>query len=113
MRQTLQLPFSILCDPERSVITAWGLLNPREHGGIAIPSMFVIGNGRRIELASVDRTVSRVMPEDILRFLVEKPKTPQAPARQPILPSWRNFAGSLLNGLRHGFRSPRSNGFLF
>ena len=109
MRQTLQLPFTILCDPERSVITEWGLLNPREHGGIAIPSVFVIGPDRRVEFMSVDRVASRVMPEEILK-LVTKPSTAsQAPERRRILPGLGDFAGSFLSGLRHGFRSPRSH----
>ena len=35
LRSELRLPFPILCDPERRVIACWGLLNSREHGGVA------------------------------------------------------------------------------
>ncbi|HLV79763.1 MAG TPA: redoxin domain-containing protein, partial [Chthonomonadaceae bacterium] len=105
MRQALRLPFTILCDPERRVITEWGLLNPREHGGIAIPSVFVIGADLTIEFASVDRTAARVLPADILAFLAENRESPPAP--RPVFPGLHHFAGALRNALRHGTRSPR------
>ena len=69
LRLELGLPFPLLCDPERAVITAWGLLNTKEHGGIAYPAVFVLDADLRIRYRSLDDTLTRIHPGSLLGFL--------------------------------------------
>jgi hypothetical protein len=55
---------------KRRIITEWDLLNTRERGGIAKPSVFVIDSGLVVRYASVDTVVTRVPASEILSFLV-------------------------------------------
>jgi peroxiredoxin len=70
VRLELQLPFPILCDTARKVVTEWGLLNPREKGGIARPAVFVIDSDRRIRFASLDNDATRVSTDLVVNFLL-------------------------------------------
>jgi alkyl hydroperoxide reductase subunit AhpC len=58
MRAQLKLPFPILCEPQREVITAWGLLNSAERGGIGYPAVFIIDGSRTVRYRSLDRTAA-------------------------------------------------------
>jgi peroxiredoxin len=69
LRAQLSLPFSILCDTERRVITEWDLLNVRERGGIAKPSVFLIDPGLVVRYAAIDKVMSRVLAAEILSIL--------------------------------------------
>ena len=42
LAEQLGLPFSLLCDPAREAVRAFGVLNEKEKGGIAYPSTFVL-----------------------------------------------------------------------
>lgn len=69
LRAELGLEFTMLCDPERALLRAWSLLNPRERGGIAFPATFVLGRGGAIVFRSLDRLTTRVDPGPVLEFL--------------------------------------------
>lgn len=92
MRGELELPFTVLCDPTRSVVTAWGLLNTRERGGIAYPAVFVLDRARAVRYRSLDRTASRVDAGAVLAFLQGKSA---APRRRAFWPGLRAFVGAL------------------
>jgi hypothetical protein len=107
LRQTLGLPFSLLCDPQREVVQRWGLLNAHEKGGIAYPAVFVLDRERVVRFRSLDRLASRVSSAGVLAFL--RGELPAgAPRRSPVLPGLLALWQSLLNLLRFGVRSPRS-----
>ena len=104
VRSQLQLPFSLLCDPARAVVREWDLYNAREMGGIAIPSVFVIGRDRYIQYRSVDATSKRVSAEGILAFL-HGTSAPQTIGRERVRVGVRDFVRALGNAVRRGGRT--------
>ena len=68
-KKAMQLPFELLCDPDRQVVRLYRLLNPHEHDGIAYPAIFVLNRKGRICYRSLDRTASRVQLDEVLTFL--------------------------------------------
>jgi peroxiredoxin Q/BCP len=69
LRRELRLPFPILCDTERRVVKTWDIYNPRERGGIAKPSVFVIGSDGVVRYSKVDSVANRIPPSEIIRIL--------------------------------------------
>ena len=69
LRRELRLPFTILCDTQRRVVQEWDIYNPREHGGIAKPSVFVIGSDGLVRYSKVDSVAKRIPPSEIIRIL--------------------------------------------
>lgn len=65
----MNLPFQLLCDPDKNVIPRYHLLNTHEHGGIAYPAIFVIRPSGKIQYRSLDGTAQRVTLTDVLSFL--------------------------------------------
>lgn len=108
VRDHLQLPFLLLCDPNREVVEAWGLLNTREHGGIAFPAVFVIDRDRTVRYRSLDRTASRVNAEAVVAFLRSGVPAVGVPARTVIWPGFVLFFQAIFSGLLRGFQSPRA-----
>lgn len=108
MRAQLQLPFAVLSDQKREVITAWGLLNEKEKGGIAYPAVFVLDRERTVRYRSLDRTAARVSTGAVLAFLRDGMRgSTEQPERQRIYPGLRTFATALLSAFRHGIRVPK------
>jgi len=105
MRRDLQLPFTILCDTARKVITEWGLLNPREKGGIAFPATFLIDRHGVVRMREQENTMSRVPPARMLEYLRAMDEASQAPApkRRGVSPGLM-FLRAIANGFRHGTR---------
>ncbi|PSM31347.1 hypothetical protein BVG81_005870 [Haliangium sp. UPWRP_2] len=108
MRAQLKLPFPVLCDCERKVITEWGLLNAKEKGGIAYPAVFVLDRDRTVRFLSQDRTAARVSPDALLAFLQSgMPRMAAAPKQETILPGLSTFFSAFKNALAHGVRVPK------
>jgi peroxiredoxin len=103
LRKQLGIDFPILCDTGRRVVREWGLYNPDEMGGIAIPAVFVIGADRRVLYRSIDNTSARVSTEGVLRFLQGSRDTALL-KRRPVRPGLRNFARAIVNAIRRGVR---------
>jgi peroxiredoxin len=103
LRRQLGIEFPILCDTGRRVVREWGLYNPDEMGGIAIPAVFVIGTNRRVLYRSIDNTSARVSTEGVLRFLQGSPDA-APPERRPVRPRPRDFARAVVNAIRRGVR---------
>jgi peroxiredoxin len=99
LRRDLQLPFPILCDTERRVIREWDVHNPRERGGIAKPSVFVIDKERKVCYGAVDGVANRRPPAEILRVLQRNPKA--QPIRSKVyLPRPADWFRAIRNNLR-------------
>lgn len=108
MRAQLGLPFTVLCDPERAVVTAWGLLNTREKGGIAYPAVFVLDRDRMVRYRSLDRTAARVSAEAVLAFLRSgMHESAEQPRRRTLWPGLGGFMAALRSALRYGTRSAK------
>ncbi len=104
----LQLPFPLLCDTAREVVRAYGLFNEKEKGGIAYPATFVLDRDRSVRFRSLDRTASRVNPDELFSFLragIES-APPATPARSKIIPRLRELFRVIVNAIRYGIRSP-------
>jgi peroxiredoxin len=99
LRAQLSLPFPILCDVERRVIREWDLLNARERGGIAKPSVFVIAPDLRTRYAAVDTVASRVPAAGILSAL-EAGRDDAPIRRKTYIP----FPGDWIRAIRNNFR---------
>jgi peroxiredoxin len=80
VHRDLALTFPLLCDVDKHIVTAWGLLNEREAGGIAKPAAFIVRPNRTIGFASVDEVTRRIGADDVLAALAAAPK---AAAEQP------------------------------
>jgi peroxiredoxin len=103
LRAQLGLEFPILCDTGRVVVRAWDLYNAREHGGIAVPAVFVIDPDRRVRYRSIDTTAARVRTDGVLQFL--QSGAPPA-GRTAIWPRIGDWARAFGNAIRRNTRSP-------
>ncbi len=99
VRKQLRLPFAILSDSAKRVIQDWNIYNPRERGGIAKPSVFIIDPHRNVLFASVDSTNSRVPAADIVRILQAREPAPSAKPRA-YFPRPMDFVRAIRNGIR-------------
>jgi len=108
LREQLRLPFPILCDTRREVITSWGLLNRFEAGGVARPCLFVIDQRLRVLHRSGVGSWARVSAAALLDYL-RSPSGPgrSGPRRRLLVPGPMELFRSVANTLRHGRRSPR------
>lgn len=105
LRSDLQLPFPILSDRSRKVITEWGLLNAREKGGIAIPATILIDRGGVIRLREQEDMMIRIPPARMLEYvraLAGAPAT--APPKARGVSPGLLFIRAIANGFRHGTR---------
>ena len=103
-KQWLHLPFPLLSDVERKVVSEWGLLNTGEHGGIAYPATWVIDQARTVRCGSLDHKASRVDLGSLLAFLRgEEDATPE-PKRSMLLPDlgvpWRSMIERLKDAMK-------------
>lgn len=98
-KQSLHLPFLLLSDAERRVVREWGLYNPREHGGIAHPAVWVIDQTRTVRFRSIDRITSRIDLGSLLAFLHGEENAAPQPKRSMLVPDlgvyWRSMMGRL------------------
>lgn len=108
LAEQIHLPFPLLCDTAREVVQAYGVYNPREKGGIAYPSTFVLDRERVVRFRSLDRTAARVNLDVLFAFLRSgvASEAPAVPARTKIFPRLGDWGRILVNAIRHGTRSP-------
>lgn len=108
MRAQLGLPFPVLCDTRREILTAWGLLNSGEKGGIAYPAVFVLDRDRTVRYRSLDRTAARVSTEAVVTFLRGGMQgSTEQPKHRAIWPGFRSFVSAAKNAFRFGTRVPK------
>lgn len=113
----MALPFALLCDPERQVITAYGLLNPYEHGGVAHPAILVIDRDQRLIYRSIDNTVKRIDLQDLLDFLAQRQHDPslqkEASRKHFIFPNMTTYLQIMKNMFKRGNSADWKHYFLF
>jgi peroxiredoxin len=91
----------MLCDTERRIMREWGVLNARERGGIAKPSVFAVDPGRKIRYASVGTVASRVPAAEVLSILQAGREA--APIRRK---TYLPLPGDWIRAFRNNFRKP-------
>jgi len=77
MAQTTGAKYQVLSDSDRSVIKSYGILNAKEHDGIAHPSTFIVDKNGRIQFLHVgkdpqDRPTDDVLIEEIKKAAAVK-----------------------------------------
>ena len=108
VRAELNIDFPLLCDSRREVVKAYGLLNEREHGGIAFPATFVIDRNRVVRFRALEEVASRVSVDELLSFVravgqgVESSITPR---RRGVWPG-AMFIRAMMNAVLRGVRVP-------
>jgi peroxiredoxin len=107
VRDELGIKFPLLCDTRREVVTAYGLLNTRENGGIAFPASFVIDRDRVVRFRALEDVASRVSVEQLLGLVRTLAKggeaTPTHPRKRGVWPG-AMFVRATMNALRRGVR---------
>lgn len=88
LQKRLALPFPLLSDPERVQVKAWGIYNPRERGGIALPTTAVLDPGGRIAWIETGGTATRSRAAALLEFLRGNTGPPAA---RRYFPRWRDW----------------------
>jgi peroxiredoxin len=111
LRKQLGLSFPLLCDQRRKVIAQWGLFNRLEHGGIAYPATFLIDRDRTVRYSSAETLTSRVSAAEMLRYLSDRRRAPDAqgaaPRKSPVVIGPVSIARAIGNAMRYGGRSPK------
>ena len=77
MSQTTGARYQILSDSDHSVIASYGVLNPRERGGIAHPSAFLVDKEGVIRYAYVGKNPTDRPPDQILIEEIKKISAPK------------------------------------
>ena len=77
MAQTTGAKFQILSDSDKQTITAYGIVNAAEHGGIAHPSIFLLDKQGRIKYFHVgkdpqDRPSDETIIEEVKKVAAAK-----------------------------------------
>jgi peroxiredoxin len=103
-----ELPFELLSDQDKPLISEWDILNQKERGGIAFPNVHVINQDREIILHSRDSTASRADPQPIIEFLKNHADNPSL--RKEIEEDEKQFQWPTLSSLVWGL--PRKLGWL-
>ncbi|MGH9711426.1 MAG: hypothetical protein ACRD37_12850, partial [Candidatus Acidiferrales bacterium] len=85
----------------------WDIYNEHEKGGIAKPSLFLIGQGRTVLFRSFDTISSRVSASEIVR-VIQSVEGPRPARRRLYFPHPADIFRIMRNVLRFGIRSPRS-----
>ncbi len=100
LRRALDLPFPILCDTERRIVQEWDIYNPRERGGIAKPTVFVIERDRMVRYAAVDAVATRVPASEIVRALLTTARTERV-KRKLYIPRLGQWFRAIRNCVQH------------
>ncbi len=108
MRAEFRLPYVLLCDVDKQAIQAWDRINRLERGGIAKPTVAIVGQDRTLLYVSRDNEFTRVSAPEALAVLRALPgraphhteSTPlqtAPPRRRFMMPSPRQLAIALRN----------------
>jgi thioredoxin-dependent peroxiredoxin len=106
VKHGLGLPFPILCDTQRAVVKAWGVLNSDSRGGIAEPAVFIVDRDRRIRFTSRDGESKRVPAEAVAELLAGETQA-DAISRRTLVPGARHWLRAAASVFRFGMKSPQ------
>jgi peroxiredoxin len=106
MKADLKLPFAVLSDSRRELITRWGLLNEKEMGGIAFPAVFLIDRDLTVRFRSVDKTAKRADSGEVTAIVkaVTQGASPKEAERRTLRPGLL-FLRAAANAIRRGVRT--------
>ncbi|MGK5092335.1 redoxin domain-containing protein [Deltaproteobacteria bacterium TL4] len=109
MRDSMQLPFDLLCDEEKQVIQLYDLYNHHEQQGIAYPAVLIIDAEGIIRYRSLEKTVKRVNFSEVLDFLETLQKDPNAQQEGEnlisVIPSYDELYQLAQNLLKQGSKA--------
>jgi len=105
LKADLALPFRLLCDPQKRVLSAWGLLSP-EKGGIAFNATFGLDRRRTVVFRSLDTMVNRASGEAAIQAVLHP--QPAAPQKRKVFPSLTSWFRGVRYALKHGLGAPRA-----
>lgn len=112
LREQLALKFPLLCDPDRTVVKSYGVLNTKEMGGIAYPAVFVIDRDRDrvIRFRALETVARRTDINQLLELVRGLGKGSAESASQPrqhgLWPG-EMFFRATMNAILRGVRVPR------
>ncbi len=89
LQAELFIPYDLLSDLDKSVISAWDLLNAKERDGVPVPAVFAIGPGRVVLARSIDSMTRQVGPEAFLASI--QPGIATTPKRRLVIPRVLEF----------------------
>jgi len=61
------IPFLMLSDPDCDVIKEYGLYNPSERNGIAVPAVFILDNSGVVRYSKIENTIFRARSKRLLK----------------------------------------------
>jgi peroxiredoxin len=102
LRSDLGLPFTVLSDVSRIVIRDFGVLNPRERGGVALPSVFIIDRERGVVFSAKDHKMKRVPATGVLLRLRDPRAFATASSLRACVPRPRDFFLAIRNKFPRG-----------
>lgn len=103
VKQNGELPFPLLCDPDRALVSAWKLPNARDMR-TAIPATFLVDAALRVRFTSLDDGFAAVSVADVLahcRSLLRGQRPCAPPKRVFRIPGFRWW----LSGARDYWRT--------
>jgi len=63
------MPFLMLSDPECNVIREYGVYNPSERNGIAVPSVFILDKSGVVRYSKTQNKIFRTRSKSLLRIV--------------------------------------------
>jgi peroxiredoxin Q/BCP len=70
-RNRSSAPFLMLSDPHRTTIKQYGVFNPSEREGIAIPATFIVDQAGIITYSKVESTLLRTRSKRLLKEIAK------------------------------------------
>lgn len=61
------IPFLLLSDPECEVIKEYGIYNPSERNGVAIPSVFILDRSGVVRYSKIQSKIFRTRSQKFLK----------------------------------------------
>lgn len=117
IKQEMGLGFELLCDPTRKVVKDWGLFNPYEAGGIAVPAVFVITTDRVVHFRAIEKTNKRVSMDLLTQFLQKLAQDPKHAVEKAdierIMPNGTAWKQMAINVFKRGDADDWKHMFLF
>lgn len=108
LARRLELPFPLLCDPDRKASERLGVLDPDTLGGITLPALWVTDATGTIRLFRPGTWARRVKTADLIAWLrAGAVPSNEEPSGRPVLlrPIDPLRAGAAI--VRHGLEEPR------
>ncbi|HWG38411.1 MAG TPA: hypothetical protein VN690_11905 [Terriglobales bacterium] len=77
---------TVSVDTDRALVEAWGLLNPKERGGVAYPATVVLAPDATITWIEYEGMARRIRPAEMLAWLRVPSPGSHPPSPRPFWP---------------------------